>query len=196
MALTQDSIIAASLGILDEFGLADLTMRRVASELDVKAGALYWHFPNKQTLLAAVADQVLAGLEEPDGRSDIAEWLTSWADRFRQLLLAHRDAAELVASALALRLGAVDPCESGRLRLEELGLGGDEADATMQAHLHFVLGHTVEEQTRSQLVALGVLEHADTDRSERHFATGVALLVNGVSQVLSATDGISIRSMA
>lgn len=184
MALTQDSIIAASLDILDVFGLADLTMRRVASELDVKAGALYWHFPNKQTLLAAVADQILADMGEPDGHPDIAAWLTSWANLFRQLLLSHRDAAELVASALALRLGAVDPCESGRFRLEALGLGADAAEATMQAHLHFVLGHTVEEQTRSQLVALGVLDDADQERSERHFATGVALLVRGVEYVL------------
>src|SRR5258708_1968452 len=34
-------------------------MRRLARELDVTPGALYWHFANKQQLLGAVADEVL-----------------------------------------------------------------------------------------------------------------------------------------
>ena len=33
------------------YGIADLTMRRLARELDVTPGALYWHFANKQQLL-------------------------------------------------------------------------------------------------------------------------------------------------
>ena len=57
--------------MLDRYGLADLTMRRLATELGVQPSALYHHFPNKQALLAAVADEVLrrgrrgeAGCEE------------------------------------------------------------------------------------------------------------------------------------
>ena len=51
---------AKAAAILDSYGIADLTMRRLARELDVTPGALYWHFANKQELLGAVADQVLA----------------------------------------------------------------------------------------------------------------------------------------
>lgn len=180
MSLTPESIVAASLEILGEYGLADLTMRRVASVLDVKAGALYWHFPNKQSLLAAVADEILSALGVPDD-ADLGQWLAAWAAGYRELLLSHRDAAELVSSALALGLGNVDPCASGRGRLEDSGMGAEDADAVMQAFNHFVLGHTMEEQTRAQLVVLGVLEEIDEDKGQRQFTAGVDLLVSGTS---------------
>src|SRR5690606_13062460 len=109
MALSPEAIVGAALGILDRFGLADLSMRRVAGALDVKAGALYWHFPNKQTLLAAVADEVLTDLDGDGPATEWDRWLLDWAARLRALLLAHRDAAELVASATAMGLGRVAP---------------------------------------------------------------------------------------
>ncbi len=57
---SRDDVIAAALAILDSLGLPDLTMRRLAATLDVQASALYWHFPNKQTLLASVSDRIVA----------------------------------------------------------------------------------------------------------------------------------------
>lgn len=65
MALTKTEIISTALGILDAYGLNDLTMRRLADSLDVKASALYWHVANKQSLLAELVDKILAGLEPP-----------------------------------------------------------------------------------------------------------------------------------
>ena len=60
MALSRAAIVDAGLGILDAYGLGDLSMRRVADALGVQAGALYYHVPNKQSLLAALSDEVLA----------------------------------------------------------------------------------------------------------------------------------------
>ncbi len=60
MQLHKRDVVAKAASILDSYGIADLTMRRLARELDVTPGALYWHFANKQELLGAVADQVLA----------------------------------------------------------------------------------------------------------------------------------------
>ena len=51
MALTKRAVVEAAGAILDEFGLADLSMRRVADVLGVQPGALYYHVPNKQSLL-------------------------------------------------------------------------------------------------------------------------------------------------
>ena len=58
MALSRAAITGAGLEILDIYGLGDLSMRRVADTLGVQAGALYYHVPNKQSLLAALADEV------------------------------------------------------------------------------------------------------------------------------------------
>ncbi len=179
MALTAERIVEAAGTILDDYGLADLTMRRVADALGVKAGALYWHFPNKQSLLAAVADEVLGDLERLDP-ADARRCLGEWATSVRALLLAHRDAAELVASTKAMGLGRVDPTAGARQALRTGGATDDEADGVAQAFMHFVLGHVMEEQTQSQLAALGVVESFDSHRSQRHFDRGVRLLVAGV----------------
>lgn len=200
MALSRRSIVQAALAILDDYGLGDLSMRRVADALGVQAGALYYHVPNKQSLLAAVSDEVLSPLVA--GRPELAEpgprpeegpaaSLTAWAYALRAALLGHRDAAELVASSHALGLGSVDPTAVGRDLLA--AAGHPEPEATMAALLHFVLGHVVEEQTRAQMQALGVVEHFDQALAEHHFAVGVDTFVRGVSGMegLVATGPVS-----
>lgn len=179
MALSSESIVEAACTILDDYGLADLTMRRVAESLGVKAGALYWHFPNKQSLLAAVADEVLKDLPVPSA-VDGLRWLIDWASGIRDRLLSHRDAAELVASTRAMGLGRVDPAQLARAELQRRGAAVDEADGVTQAFIHFILGHVMEEQTQSQLAALGVITSFDEARAQRHFAWGLGLLVAGV----------------
>lgn len=186
VALSADRIVEAARGILDEFGLADLTMRRVAEALGVKAGALYWHFPNKQSLLAAVADEVLSGVRhrwDADGEA----WMGLWAADVRAQLLTHRDAAELVSSSRAMGLGRVDPAMHAREALREQGASDDEAEGVAQAFMHFVLGHVMEEQTQSQLAALGVIESFDAERAQRQFDWGVKLLLAGVEQRVPQT---------
>ncbi|MGP1667261.1 MAG: TetR family transcriptional regulator, partial [Rhodanobacter sp.] len=46
--------------LLDQAGLDNLTMRRLADALQVKAASLYWHFANKQALMDAMADALMA----------------------------------------------------------------------------------------------------------------------------------------
>ena len=60
VSLTKPDVVRAGVEILDAYGLGDLSMRRLAERLGVKAGALYWHVANKQSLLAAVSDEILA----------------------------------------------------------------------------------------------------------------------------------------
>ncbi|MGZ8713533.1 MAG: helix-turn-helix domain-containing protein, partial [Mycobacterium sp.] len=59
MQLHKRDVVEAAAALLDEYGIADLTMRRLARELSVSPGALYWHFANKQELLGAISDRIL-----------------------------------------------------------------------------------------------------------------------------------------
>ncbi|HMR47949.1 MAG TPA: TetR/AcrR family transcriptional regulator C-terminal domain-containing protein [Arachnia sp.] len=177
MALSRAAIVEAGLSLLDDYGLADLTMRRVGDALGVKAGALYYHVPNKQSLLAAVSDEILAEQETPDGDLPPAEWLTAWAINLRETLLRHRDAAELVASSMAMGLGHVDPRTAGRRYLVDAGLPDDTAFAVMRALLHLVLGQVTEEQTRRQMVDLGLAGAEVLDDYDAQFRFAIGLLV-------------------
>lgn len=178
MPLRRRDVVVTALGILDRYGLADLTMRRIAAALDVQAGALYHHVANKQTLLAALADEILAGLPEPTGTP--GEIVTAWAGAFRAALLAHRDGAELVASVLSMRLARTSPVEhlAGLLA----GVGLDAADVVAATVVHLVIGHVMDEQGHAQLVELGVVApDASTSDPDATFAAGVRLLVAGLS---------------
>src|SRR5262245_62638225 len=73
-------------------------MRRVAERLNVKAASLYRHVHNKEELLALLGDEISA--EIPLSRAD-GNWrhqLTEAAWNARRGLLAHRDAARVLAS--------------------------------------------------------------------------------------------------
>ena len=60
MQLSRPVIARAALDILKSYGLADVSMRRVAGSLGVAPGALYWHIDSKQALIAAMADEIIA----------------------------------------------------------------------------------------------------------------------------------------
>ncbi len=179
MALSRAAITGAGLEILDTYGLGDLSMRRVADTLGVQAGALYYHVPNKQSLLAALADEVLNAVDVPEAGLPLEEWLVAWASALRAALLTRRDGAELVASSLALGLGGIDPTVPAVDRLAEAGVA--MPGPTARALLHLVLGQAVTEQTQSQMHALGVLTSFDVRRAEQDFACGVGIFVDGVS---------------
>lgn len=188
---SRDDVAEAALRILDEYGLPDLTMRRLAAALDVQPSALYWHFPNKQTLLAELADRIVERGEGVAVRS--ADWMTGTraeAARLRDALLAFRDGAEVVSSTFALGLGASGPL----VRLTAIiRAGGFDAETSSRAAgtlLHFVLGHVSHEQQRLQYDSLGVLSgDAHPDALDAHgaqseaFAFGVALLVGGLQRL-------------
>lgn len=179
MALSRGAIVEAGLEILDTYGLGDLSMRRVADALGVQAGALYYHVPNKQSLLAALSDEVLAAAQPPAECEGLDQWLTTWAASLREALLGRRDGAELVASSLALGLGSVDPTAPVERRLAAAGVAGP--GATARALMHLVLGHVVTEQTRAQMAVLGVLDSFDEAAAQRDFERGVEVFVRGVA---------------
>lgn len=70
-ALTKEQIVEAAVEILDTQGEAALTFRTLAARLATGSGAIYWHVSNKDHLLAAAADHVmaraLAGVTGDDG---------------------------------------------------------------------------------------------------------------------------------
>jgi AcrR family transcriptional regulator len=61
-ALSRERIIAAAIEILDAGGESALTFRALAARLATGSGAIYHHVADKNDLLAATADSVIAGV--------------------------------------------------------------------------------------------------------------------------------------
>lgn len=180
MSLTRDQVLAHALNVLDRYGFADLSMRRLAASLGVQPGALYWHFANKQTLLVAVADAILAPRPEVDPDAAWEPQVRLWAGALRRALLARRDGAEVVASVLAVRPAGVDPAGEVARLLVAHGMAPDAALACGMALLHFVMGHTVDEQGNAAMVEFGVTQEMDT-QAEARFGLGLDLMVTGLA---------------
>lgn len=69
--LDRKRVLAAAVEVADEKGLGAVTMREVASRLDVEAMSLYNHVKNKDDILDGMVDQVIEQFDLP---SDINDW--------------------------------------------------------------------------------------------------------------------------
>jgi len=140
--IDREGMVEAALELLDDVGVEGLSMRRLAERLGVKAASLYWHVRNKEELLGLLADEICAGVREPDPDLPWREKLETLVRENRRVLLLHRDAARILAGTV--------PAGPNRLRLAEtmlgalLGAGFSRRDAVRAAFLltdyatHFV----------------------------------------------------------
>lgn len=166
---------------------------------------LYWHFPNKQTLLGAVVDKILEDLDAPIDADTWQEAYSELAHRLRSALLAHRDGAELVSATFASRMTSSKVREHFVQAGQESGLSREHAQLAAYALLYYVLGHTVDEQSRSQMEEMGALTRApispdspevigggsdedllDGDPTVR-FQFGLDLFIDGIRTRLNST---------
>jgi AcrR family transcriptional regulator len=93
-ALSLEAVVAAAIAVLDESGVAGLSMRRVAEQLGTGAASLYAYVSGKDELLELVFDELTGQVQlpEPDPaiwREQLRQLLIDWHD----VLVAHRDAA-------------------------------------------------------------------------------------------------------
>jgi TetR/AcrR family tetracycline transcriptional repressor len=179
--LTRPEVVRVARTLLDDGGLPALGMRRIASELGVQQSALYWHFENKQALLAALADDIVSTVEPapagagPDGVVELCL-------RLRGELLRHQDGADLVSTAIAFRLGGARVLALLEAALADAGSRPPPTETAAAVLLHYLLGFTNDEQQHRQAVALGAIasDALDEAAATRRFVRGVELIVGGL----------------
>jgi AcrR family transcriptional regulator len=82
VGLSRAQIVDAAYSILREHGLGGLSMRRLARDLGVQPGALYYPMDSKQELLVAVADRIFAGDCEAISTTDPGWRQLAYAKRY------------------------------------------------------------------------------------------------------------------
>jgi TetR/AcrR family transcriptional regulator, tetracycline repressor protein len=107
LELDANDIVAAAVEILLEQGLDAVSMRNVSARLGVSPVPVYSRIGNKDALLDAIADRLLADLAPPSGPDETwAEYASRWCTELRhrlrladtRLILAHRREAYVQAS--------------------------------------------------------------------------------------------------
>jgi len=193
---------------MDEVGLDGLTMRRLADQLGVTAASLYRHVRDKDELLVLLADEVAGQVPMV---ADGVPWqraLSDMAFGYRRVLLAHRDAARLLASTPPAGPRRLRHIEAILRVLLAAGFGGRDAawgayhfnnlvtefvaDEVRLATAADALGASRGElmaQARAQLRALPaaefpsltrVAEDVATDDAEGLFEFGLRLWLRGL----------------
>jgi TetR/AcrR family tetracycline transcriptional repressor len=136
--LTRDEILDAALRIVDAEGLEALTMRRLADALGVEAMSLYYHVPNKDTLLDWTVERMRAEMRLPETAPD------DWADALEAIFAEYRRV--LVAHPNMLPLAARRTEHAGMSGLQYLvdqGVPFDDAVELYQSLVAFTIGFSV-----------------------------------------------------
>jgi len=146
--LTQEDVLSAAMRIVEQRGLEQVSMRRIADALGVAPNALYSYFADKTTLLDALFDAILGEIEVPVPAGE--PWQDRLADLMRasrRLVLAHPHLATLFLTRPggpnAMRLG-----EATLRILEEGGVSGPVAVTALRALLTYTIGFAAMEVPR------------------------------------------------
>lgn len=208
MRLERQTVVATALRLLDQVGLDGLTLRRLATELDVQAPALYWHFANKQELLDQMAETLLTQVAQAPAADNQPwdAWLAEVARTRRRSLLAHRDGAQLAAgTGASTRVLAV--LDQAVANLRHAGFSPAQALRALLAVHDYTLGFVLEEQADQQRRAIprqqatqaaAALDHerypnlaaalaeGGDPQGEAAFEFGLELLLHGLRATLPA----------
>ncbi len=169
--ITRDAIVETALRLLDKDGLDELSMRRLADELDTGPASLYWHVGSKNGLLDLVFDRVIGEVEVPEPEPERwQEQLKEVARAGRAMILRHRD-------IVRISIGRI-PMGPNALRLSEglfaiLRAGGvpDQLAVTGQ-HLFFAIinGFTLDETTELGVEISGPLDERAANAARDYVA--------------------------
>ena len=139
--LSREQVLAAARRIADAEGVDRLTMRRLAAELGVMPNALYTYVPDKEALLDALLDDLLAGIDPGDSaEGDWRDGLVRVMDSSRRLLLAHPRLAPVFLARPGLGPNAARLGEITFELLRRGGLEGERAVEAFRALLIYSLG--------------------------------------------------------
>ena len=172
MQLSRTVIAQAAVEILDSYGLADVSMRRVAGSLGVAPGALYWHIDSKQSLIAAMADEIIAPVLAGTHAGP-----KHFCSALREALLSHKDGADVVSSAAAQPDSPVFPALVAGVRAT---LPGDAPEAATAGLIYLTLGAANLHQAGTQLQEITAGEAAVPYGSGEQVDAAVELLLAGI----------------
>jgi TetR/AcrR family transcriptional regulator, tetracycline repressor protein len=194
--------VEAALDVLDEVGLDELSMRRLAESLGVQNPARYWHVQNKQELLDRMAQVVLArGLATAEAATPAPRTWKKRLERFarglRAAMRSRKDGARLIATASLSQPGSALLIRIDALVAALIAEGFRSTDALkgVLAVIHYTLGATLEEQSDPRpgepaipvdaslptLAALAELpDTSELSRVDARFEFGVELIVEGL----------------
>jgi len=214
--LNRERMVGRAVAVLDAEGMDALSMRRLATELDVTVGALYWYVATKDDLLELALDAVLGEVRTDAPGDGWRAGLTAYAHRYREVLLRHPWVMGLLGRLPNTGPNALALSDEVLVVIERAGFRR-LTDVLAAVHDHVVGAAVAQVSWREALARTGaasadVIEHVRAT-AERHpllasvmspapqgpadvdavcaqrFAFALDCLLDGLAAHLPATDG-------
>jgi len=88
--LNASRVIEEAVSLADEIGIDDLTIRRLATALDVKPMTIYHHVSNKEAIIDGMVDYVFEQVDLPQTDMDWRTAILLRSQSLRRVLAVHR----------------------------------------------------------------------------------------------------------
>jgi AcrR family transcriptional regulator len=141
--LSREQIIEAALAFIDRHGVGELSMRRLAAELDAGTMTIYGYFRDKDELLDAVVDAI-------SRQAPLPKLSGTWREQLRQLVMRwnanlnhHPGIVRLRLERPILSPGALRITENGLRILEDAGFTPAEAAQAFRTIFLYNFGSAV-----------------------------------------------------
>ncbi|WP_418004423.1 TetR/AcrR family transcriptional regulator [Mycobacterium sp. PDNC021] len=205
--MTRSTIREAALQVIDDDGIAAVSMRSVSRLLGVDAKSLYHHVADKDDLLDAVAEHLLGQLRPPTPTGDLRTDLRALAYEFRRVTLAHPEAATLVLTRQMSTLAGLTPVDALLSILRQAGANPEQSVRLTRVLVAAVVGMLLREVSAGPTFGSGnpadiATRHSELEGSalpevvacapflarfdrDEEFASGVDLMVDFVAVQLA-----------
>ncbi|HEX6468090.1 MAG TPA: TetR/AcrR family transcriptional regulator C-terminal domain-containing protein [Streptosporangiaceae bacterium] len=140
--LSRAQVVRAAVELLDEEGLAGLSMRKLADRLSAGATSIYWHVETKDDLLEYAIDEIYGEVDVPDPQ--LAGWrsgVTLFAHSLRATILRHPWFSEVASSRISIGPNAMSLSKRAGVLFRAAGFTGFELDHAQSALVSYVLGN-------------------------------------------------------
>lgn len=145
MSLGPQEFVNAAMELVDQNGIAALSMRALGTHMGVDATAIYRHFPNKDSLVVALIDTMLGEAvavpvsEAATPREKCVALIVAIRDSFRR----HPDVGISLVHSEGVSSNGLEISRRALQYLREMGLEGRELVRQYQAIEGYVMGSCV-----------------------------------------------------
>ncbi|PJZ45180.1 TetR family transcriptional regulator [Leptospira brenneri] len=135
----------AAIGLADEFGIDELSMRNLALSLGVEAMSLYNHVKNKDELLDSMVDSVISKIVLPKIGGDWKTEMIKRANSARKVFILHPWVTLLVVSRMNVGEAMLTYFDTTLGCLHTAGFSLQEADHIINAIDSHIYGYVLQE---------------------------------------------------